>query len=85
MIIIAHLYLLQLNKCILNLTMLFLYAVHTVFIGKILAANIQMTSLICQYHYFHMVTNNLRVLSCAVIMYANGVVSPSITWSIVRM
>ena len=85
MIIIAHLYLLQLNKCILNLTMLFLYAVHTVFIGKILAANIQRTSLICQYHYFHMVTNNLRVLSCAVIMYANGVVSPSITWSIVRM
>jgi hypothetical protein len=65
--------------------MLFLYAVHTVFIGKILAANIQRTSLICQYDYFHMVTNNLRELSCAVIMYANGVVSPSITWSIVRM
>ena len=85
MIIIAHLYLLKLNKCILNLTMLFLYAVHTVFIGEILAVNIQRTILICQYHYFHMVTNNLRVLSCAVIMYANGVVSPSITWSIVRM
>jgi hypothetical protein len=85
MIIIAHLYLLQLNKCILNLTMLFLYAVHTVFIGKILAENIQRTSLIYQYHYFHMVTNNLRVLSYAVIMYANGVMSPFITWSIVRM
>jgi hypothetical protein len=85
MVIIAHLYLLQLNKCILNLTMVFLYAVHTVFIGKILAANIQRTSLICQYHYFHLVTNNLRVLSYAVIMYVNGVVSPSITWSIVRM
>jgi hypothetical protein len=74
--IIAHLYL-QLNKCILNLTMLFLYVVHTIFIGKILATNMQRTSIICQYHYFHLVTNNLRVLSCAVIMYANEVVSPS--------
>jgi hypothetical protein len=82
--IIAHLYL-QLNKCILNLTMLFLYVVHIIFIGKILAAKIQRTSLICQYHYFHLVTNNLRVLSCAVIMYANGVVSPSITWSIMKI